>query len=175
MFPKTGKWVLLWDLLHSADSIHRLPRTVLQLTDLTLEHVHRRRQLCVLGAATNELSYSSLPSLSSSFILPLPSPLHSLPPSPFPPFPFPGVWGRAPSVWGSGGVTPAFFFKFNTRCGALWCSLATNWWLCTSLQFSQVDDNHYNIMNDTDGLRRHRKRLMRSWRRGNVNVAYVDT
>jgi len=79
---------------------------------------HRRRQQCVLGHQQMNYHFSSLP-----FPFPPPSPLH-------------GGSRAEPPVYGVRGITPEIFLKFNTRFGAFWCSLATIWWLCTSLQFS---------------------------------------
>ena len=69
---------------------HNAPNRVLKSCGLVCQfhvlqnHAHRRRQLCVLGAATNELSLL-LPSLP-----PFPFP----PPSPFSPSLSPRVWGQ---------------------------------------------------------------------------------
>jgi len=34
--------------------------------------------------------------------------------------------GSGKVVWGSGGVTPGKFLKFETQFGAIWCILARN-------------------------------------------------
>jgi len=80
-----------------------------------------------------------LPSFPSFFPIPLPS-LFSR--APFPPLlPSPssltGVRGRAPSVRVR-GYYPGKCLKCSMWFGAFWCTLTTNRWLCTSLQYSHL-------------------------------------
>jgi len=117
------QWLAICNITDSiAGEICNDDKGVKNSLQATYSDLHRRRQLCVIGAATNELSLllSSFPVPPSPF-----SPTLPLPTSP-PYFPFPSLsylrrsGGRAPSVLRSCGVTPGNFFKFNTRFGAVW-------------------------------------------------------
>ena len=76
-----------------------------------------------LGQQQMNYPFSSLPSF--------PFPFHSLPSLSLP-YLSPRVWQQSPPVYRGPGYHPRnFLLKFNTLFGAFWCSLATNWWLCT--------------------------------------------